>query len=302
MMANWRGIEEFLAVVEHGSFTAAGDHLGLSKSFISKTVLELEGRLGVQLIVRTTRRLSLTGAGENFHRECAQLQRRLSDVEKQIARYSTEPVGRLRIGLSDIFGSDFMSGLLADFSAAHPGIVIEPVAYLNESEIVQESFDIVIRYGALANSNLRARIFGYLSYCLCASPAYIAARGWPKAPHDLMQHDCLTDRSASINFNDNVCVRVNPRWASNSGIALRSAARKGLGIASLPVSVIRQDLVDGKIVALEEEWSFYDKDCWVVYSPGIVSVATRAFIDYLVRRTSRTKVRPSMAPSLAARY
>lgn len=302
MMANWRGIEEFLAVVEHGSFTAAGDHLGLSKSFISKTVLELEGRLGVQLIVRTTRRLSLTGAGENFHRECAQLQRRLSDVEKQIARYSTEPVGRLRIGLSDIFGSDFMSGLLADFSADHPAIMIEPVAYLNENEIVQESFDIVIRYGALANSNLRARIFGYLSYCLCASPAYVAARGWPKTPHDLMQHDCLTDRSASISFNDNICVRVNPRWASNSGIALRSAARKGLGIASLPVSVIRQDLVDGKVIALEEEWSFYDKDCWVVYSPGIVSVATRAFIDFLVRRTSRTKIRPSMASSLAARY
>ncbi|MEX6725265.1 LysR family transcriptional regulator [Parapedomonas caeni] len=301
-MSSWRGIEEFLAVVEHGSFTAAGDQLGVSKSFISKTVHELEERLGVQLLVRTTRRLSLTGAGESFHRECAQLQHRLSEVEKQIARYSTEPVGRLRIGLSDIFGSDYMSGLLAAFSVEHPGIVIEPIAYLNENEIVQESFDIVIRYGTLPNSSLRARTFGYLSYCLCASPAYVAARGWPKAPGDLLAHDCLTDRSTSITFNDNICVRVNPRWISNSGIALRSAVRKGLGIASLPVTVIRQDLADGKLIALEEEWSFYDKDCWVVYSPGIISVATRAFIDYLVRRTSRVKVRPDMAASLAARY
>ena len=103
-MSSWRGIEEFLAVVEQGSFTAAGDHLGVSKSYISKTVHELEERLGVQLLVRTTRRLSLTGAGESFHRECAELQTRLSEVEKQVGRYSTEPVGRLRVGLSDIFG------------------------------------------------------------------------------------------------------------------------------------------------------------------------------------------------------
>ncbi len=301
-MSSWRGIEEFLAVVDQGSFTAAGDQLGLSKSYISKTVHELEERLGVQLLVRTTRRLSLTGAGESFHRECAQLQLRLGEVEKQVGLYSTHPVGRLRIGLSDIFGSDYMSALLAEFSTEHPGIMIEPIAYLNENEIVQESFDIVIRYGALPNSNLRARTFGYLSYCLCAAPEYVAARGWPKKPEDLLEHDCLTDRSASITFNDGVGVRVQPKWASNSGIALRSAARKGLGIASLPVSVVRQDLTEGRILALEEEWSFYDRECWVVYSPGIMSVATRAFIDYLVRRTSRVKIRPSMAASLAARY
>lgn len=301
-MSSWRGIEEFLAVVDQGSFTAAGDQLGLSKSYISKTVHELEERLGVQLLVRTTRRLSLTGAGESFHRECAQLQLRLGEVEKQVGLYSTHPVGRLRIGLSDIFGSDYMSALLAEFSTEHPGIMIEPIAYLNENEIVQESFDIVIRYGALPNSNLRARTFGYLSYCLCAAPEYVAARGWPKTPEELLEHDCLTDRSASITFNEGVSVRVQPKWASNSGIALRSAARKGLGIASLPVSVVRQDLTEGRILALEEEWSFYDRECWVVYSPGIMSVATRAFIDYLVRRTSRVKIRPSMAASLAARY
>jgi len=195
-MSSWRGIEEFLAVVEQGSFTAAGDHLGVSKSYISKTVHELEERLGVQLLVRTTRRLSLTGAGESFHRECADLQTRLSEVEKQVGRYSTEPVGRLRVGLSDIFGSDFMSALLAEFSTEHPGIVIEPIAYLNENEIVQERFDVVIRYGVLPNSNLRARTFGYLSYCLCAAPEYVAARGWPETPQGLLEHDCLTDLSA----------------------------------------------------------------------------------------------------------
>jgi DNA-binding transcriptional LysR family regulator len=105
-----------------------------------------------------------------------------------------------------------------------------------------------------------------------------------------------------MTFNGEKLVKVTPRWVSNSGIALRGAVRKGLGLASLPVSVIRKDLVEGSVVALEAEWAYYDKDCWAVYSPGIVSAATRAFIDYLVRRTSRVKIRPSMAPGLVARY
>ncbi|MES2495085.1 MAG: LysR family transcriptional regulator [Pseudomonadota bacterium] len=301
MSSSWRGIEEFLAVVEHGSFTAAGEELGVSKSYVSKTVHELEERLGVQLLIRTTRRLSLTSAGQSFQQECAELQKRLSDLEKEVGRYSTDPVGRLRIGLSDIFGSDYMSGVLADFSQIHPAINIEAIAYLNESDISQEQFDIVIRYGALPDSNLRARKFGYLSYCLCASPDYVAKHGWPLKPADLTDHLCLTDRSCSMDFNGPVNVKVAPRWISNSGISLRSAVRKGLGIASLPVSVIGPDLLAGRIVALEEEWSFHDKPCWAVYSPGIMSAATRAFIDHLVRRFARTKVRPSMASQIGSR-
>ncbi|MBA17776.1 MAG: LysR family transcriptional regulator [Sphingomonas sp.] len=301
-MSSWRGIEEFLAVVEHGSFTAAGEELGVSKSYVSKTVQELEERLGVQLLTRTTRRLSLTSAGQSFHKECADLHKRLGDLEKRIGRYRTDPVGRLRIGLSDTFGSDFMSRLLAEFSDEHDAIVVEPIAYLDEGDVAQEQFDIVIRYGTLTDSNLRARMFGYLSYCLCASPAYVAKHGWPTDSAALTERECLTDRSGTMTFNENVTVKVTPRWISNSGIALRSAVRKGLGIASLPVSVIRQDLVDGTILALEEEWSFYDKPCWVVYSPGIMSAATRAFIDYLIRRTTRTKIRPSMASQILKRF
>lgn len=301
-MSSWRGIEEFLAVVEHGSFTAASEDLGVSKSFVSKTVQELEERLGVQLLVRTTRKLSLTGAGESFHQECAELQQRFEKLEKRVGLYGTEPIGRLRVGLSDIFGSDFMSGLLAEFNLEHPAIEIEAIAYLNESDVAQERFDLVIRYGNLPDSSMRARAFGYLSYCLCASPAYVEQHGWPSSPDDFERHSCLTDRSASMTFNGDKVVKVAPRWVSNSGIALRGAVRKGLGLASLPVSVIRKDLVEGSVVALEAEWAYYDKDCWAVYSPGIVSAATRAFIDYLVRRTSRVKIRPSMAPGLVARY
>ena len=301
-MSNWRGIEEFLAVVRNGSFTAAGDKLGVSKSFVSKTVQELEQRLGVQLLVRTTRRLSLTGAGKSFYTECAELQERLEQLERSVGRYSSEPVGRLRVGLSDIFGSDFMAMMLADFSREHPAVKIEAIAYLDETEIEQERYDVVIRYGALADSNLRARMFGYLSYCLCASREYVDEHGWPEKPEDLVNFDCLTDLSNTLRFNDGVNIKVTPRWRSNSGISLRSAVRQSLGIASLPVSVMRHALADGSVVALDEEWSLFDRECWVVYSPGIMAASTRALIDFLVRYVNREKVRPEAANRLASRY
>ena len=301
-MSSWRGIDEFLAVVRHGSFTAAGENLGVSKSFVSKTVQELEQRLGVQLLVRTTRRLSLTGAGQSFFRECTALQDRLEQVERSVGRYSVEPVGRLRIALSDIFGSDFMSMLLADFSRNNPAVTIEAIAYLDENQIAQEQYDVVIRYGKLPDSNLRARLFGYLSYCLCAAPDYVARKGWPANAAELRQHDCLTDLTSTLVFNDDVEIKVSPKWRSNSGISLRGAVRQGLGVASLPISIMRQSLADGSVIALEEEWSYYDRECWAVYSPGIMAAATRAFIDFLVAYVNREKIRPARAAALAKRY
>lgn len=301
-MSEWRGIEEFLAVVQYGTFTAAGRKLGVSKSFISKTVHELEDRLGVQLLIRTTRRLSLTDAGKTFHSECFDLQERLRNLEHSIGRYSTEPFGVLRVGLSDIFGSEFMSALLADFSCENPDIQIESIAYLDEEEVTQERFDLVIRYGKLPDSNRKARMFGYVSHCLCASREYVEKNGWPSSPEDLKNHDCLTNLSSTMTFNNGVEIKVKPRWRSNSGISLRSAVRKGLGVASLPVSILIDSLVDGSVLGLDEEWGCYDRECWAVYSPGIMPASTRAFINYLVRNLSRVKVRPSMAKALSDRF
>lgn len=298
-MSSWRGIEEFLAVVERGSFTAASEELGVSKSFVSKAVHDLEERLGVQLLVRTTRRLSMTAAGESFFQECGDLHRRFQALERRVGLYGRSPVGKLRVGLSDIFGSEYMSGMLASFNLEHPAIEIEIIAYLDEGRVSQEQYDLVIRYGKLSDSNLRARPFGYLSYCLCAAPEYVERHGWPSSSNDLANHRCLTDRTATMSFNDGDVIKVSPRWMSNSGIALKGAVRKGLGVASLPVSVIRRELAEGSVIALEKEWAYFDKECWAVYSPGMISAATRAFIDYLVRRIPRTKIRPAMAAQLA---
>ena len=297
-MSAWRGIDEFLAVVSSGSFTGAADRLGVSKSFVSKMVVELETRVGAQLIVRTTRRLSLTAAGELFHQRCLAMRGDLADLERSMAQFQSQPVGRLRIVLSDTFGSDFMSALLADFSANHPDIAIQAIAYLSEADLAAETFDVAIRYGPLGDSSWRARLFGYLSYCLCGSPDYVGRNGWPYGPEGLAEHSCLADMNGQFHFNDGRSVRVSGPWTSNSGIALRWAARRGLGIAHLPISVVRQDLVCGDLVALHEEWSFHDKEVRAVFPGGIMPTATRAFIDYLTNRFTQTRVRPWMVRQL----
>lgn len=298
----WRGIEEFLAVVETGSFTAAADALGVSKSFISKMVSELEARVGAQLLLRTTRRLSLTAAGDLFHQRCLDMKASLADAERQVAQFQERPVGRLRVGLSDIFGVTYMSAVVAEFSARHSEISVEVVAYLRESELVQEKFDVVVRYGRLTDSNLKARLVGYLSYCLCASPDYVERYGWPETPADLAAHNCLADLGGHFHFSDDEAprVKVSGHWKSNSGIALASAARRGLGIAQIPMSVIREDLFEGRLLALNKDWSFYDKEVWAVFSPGLMPAATRAFVDHLAKSFEHRKLRPWMRPAMMA--
>ena len=303
-LVTWRGIEEFLAVVDTGSFTAGAEALGVSKSYVSKMVSELEARVGAQLLLRTTRRLSLTAAGDLFQQRCLEMRASLLDVERQMAQFQDRPVGRLRVGLSDIFGVTFMSSIVAEFSARHQEISLEVVAYLREADLVQEQFDVVIRYGKLVDSGLKARLFGYLSYCLCASPEYVERHGWPDTPAGLASHACLADLGGYFHFNSQDDaqdrVKVSGVWKSNSGIALASAVRHGLGIAQLPISVIRDDLMDGRLLALNQDWAFYDKEVWAVFSPGMMPAATRAFIDHLAASFEHAKLRPWMRPAMNA--
>jgi DNA-binding transcriptional LysR family regulator len=209
-----------------------------------------------------------------------------------MAQFQSRPVGRLRVALSDTFGSDYMSAVLADFSYMHRDIAIEAIVYLREADLVQESFDVAIRYGTLENSSAHQRLFGYMSYGLCASPDYVAKHGWPSSPRDLARHNCLAGMSGHYQFNGGERVRVSGNWISNSGIALRWATRHGIGLAHLPFSVVRDDILEGRIIAMEEEWTFFDQEVRAVFSPGILPNATRAFIDYLTAHFRLGKTRP----------
>lgn len=299
----WDGIEEYISVVETGSFTAAADQLGASKSFVSKRVSELETRLGVQLLKRTTRQVSMTAIGERFYASCRDMRRSLASASHEAAQMQQTPTGKLKVSLNDTFDVNFISAVIADFACQYPGVGIEVHAGSREVDLIGEDFDVAIRYGDLIDSSLRAARIGYLSFCMCASPAYLAEHGTPKGIADLKNHICLSDLSGHWWFNSNdgaEKVRVNGRWKSNKGAALRVAAVRGLGLAQLPIAFVRSELASGALVAVEDEWSYYDREAWAIFAPGTPVPATlRLLLDFLSSRFARTQLRPWMQTSLA---
>jgi len=301
-MSVWDGIEEYIAVVESGSFTAAAENLLVSKSFVSKKVSELEARLGVQLIKRTTRHLSVTAIGERFYASCREMRRILVDATHQAAQMQEQPAGKLRISLNDTFGVNFISTVIADFARKYPDVGVEIISGSREVDLIGEGFDIALRYGDLTDSSLRAARVGYHSFCLCASPEYFGERGMPRTIADLAHHECLSDLSGAWWFNSPEGadkVRVEGRWRSNKGAALRAAARRGIGLVQLPIVFVRDELASGALIALEEEWSYYDREVWAIFAPGPVPTTLRFLLDFLSSRFERQKVRPWMRTSLS---
>lgn len=300
MSSDWRGINEFVQVVESGSFTRAAQSLHLSKSYISRTISDLEARLGVQLLFRNTRRLSLTAAGEKFYQRCAQMRGVFSEAERELGELQAQPTGRLRIGLCDVFGVSFMSSIVAEFASRNREVSIEVVAYLREDELRYEDFDVLIRYGALADSELKIRKIGLLSYCLCASPRFVANHPWPKGPEDLKKLNCLSAPNGQYEFNADdgqngvQKLRVQGNWTSNSSIALAVAAKQGLGIAQVPLSIILDDVARGELLVLDEDWAYHDKEVWACFPAGRATAANRAFIDFICTRFSNRRLRPTM--------
>ena len=302
LISIWDGIEEYIAVVETGSFTSAAEQLGASKSFVSKRVSELEVRLGVQLLKRTTRQVSMTAIGEQFYGACRDMRRSLAAASHEAAQAQQTPTGKLKISLNDTFDVNFISAVIADFACQYPGVAIEVHTGSREVDLIGEDFDVAIRYGDLVDSSLRAARIGYLSFCLCASPAYLGEFGSPKGIADLKNHACLSDLGGHWWFNSvdgAEKVRVAGRWKSNKGSANRVAAVRGLGLAQLPIAFVRGELASGSLVAVEDEWSYYDREAWAIFAPGTVPATLRLFLDFLSSRFARTQLRPWMQTSLA---
>lgn len=303
MISIWDGIEEYISVVETGSFTAAADQLGASKSFVSKRVSELETRLGVQLLKRTTRQVSMTAIGERFYASCRDMRRSLAAASHEAAQMQQTPTGRLKVSLNDTFDVNFVAAVIAEFAIHYPDVAIDVYAGSREVDLIGEDFDVAIRYGDLIDSSLRAARIGNLSFCLCASPAYFAEHGMPKGMADLKNHACLSDLGGYWWFNSvegAEKVRVNGRWKSNKGSALRVAALRGLGLAQLPIAFIRNELASGALVPVEDEWSYYDREAWAIFAPGTpVPTTLRLLLDFMTSRFTRTQLRPWMQTSLA---
>lgn len=286
-MGRWEGIDEFLEVVELGSFTAAAEHMGVSKSYVSKQVSQLEDRLKARLLQRTTRRLTLTETGEAFHRQCLLMSEQFDMAESLVSEMQAQPRGTLKLAINSRYGVQYMAGAVAAFSRCFPDLAVEVHSSFQDVDIVADGYDLTIRYGKLEDSSLIARKLGSYSLCLCASPAYWEEYGEPKSVDDLKFHNCLVTSERCWYFNtggsDQVRVKVSGNWLSEDGATILAAAKAGIGMAQLPDFYIQSAVHSGELRKLQNQpWSHYERETWAVYPHSRhLSAKVRFFLDFL---------------------
>lgn len=286
-MSRWEGIEEFLAVVDRGTFTAAARALGVSKSFISKQVGSLESRLGARLLHRTTRQLALTDVGEAFYDGCLRMARQYERTEQLVTSLQENPKGTLKIAINNLYGVRYTAAAVAEFARQYPDIRVDVTSSFEPPDLVAEGYDIALQFGHLSDSTLIAKKLGHHTMCLCASPEYLERHGEPESIEDLRHHSCLAGRSGSWQFDsrtDSIKIKVEGSWRSDDGAALLEAARCGLGLAQLPLFFVDADVSEGRLRLIKGSWSRYNRITWAVYpSHRHLSTKVRLFLDFLAR-------------------
>jgi DNA-binding transcriptional LysR family regulator len=285
------GLLVFARVVEAKSFTAGAARLGLSKSVASARIAQLEDRVGTRLLLRTTRKLSLTADGLALYEQAARMARAADEAAALAAGVHTEPRGVLRVNAPVTFGEMYLARPLARYLEAHPLVKIELMLSDRFEDLVAERVDVAIRISArLKDSALVGRKLADDRSVVCAAPSYLASRGTPETPADLIHHDCL--RYSLIDAADewrfkvdgkSFSVPVTSRLEAASGSMLRSAALAGIGLVVVPSFMVASDIASGALVQVLERFSFVQLRVSAVYAPAkVVPNTVRAFLDLLV--------------------
>lgn len=250
------GITAFVTTAQHGSFTAAAERLGLTKSAVAKSVARLEARLGLQLFQRSTRRLSLTPDGERFLESSQHAIEILEQAEAELTSHIVEPAGRLRIDLPAAFGRQRILPHLLNVLRHHPNLAITVTFSERFVDPIEEGIDLVVRIGELADSSgLVARRLTTQKLVICASPGYLQQHGVPQQPADISQHHCIVGLRRNQPKNwllknpEGEITRLIPPATHEfaDGDAMLAAVRAGCGLSQLPRWLVGEDLASGKL-------------------------------------------------------
>src|SRR5580692_5267641 len=286
-------IKAFTRVVQHGSFAAAARELRLSRSVISKYVIELEQELGSQLLVRTTRSASPTQNGQAYYERCLAILADIEEADLAVMRLQSEPRGVLRVNAPMSFGTLHLGRAVADFMEKYPELKIMLLLSDQQIDPVQEGFDVTLRVAAdLPSSSLIARKVAPASLVVCAAPSYLARRGVPAHPDDLRDHDCLaygylaTGNQWKLTGPDgDHWINISWTLCANNGEVLRDAAVNGRGIALLPTFIVGADLQEGSLRSILTDYPPPEIAIYAIYPPTRhLSVKVRLFIDFLIER------------------
>ena len=287
-----RALEIFAAVMREGSFSAAGRHLGLTPSAVARAIDRIEARLGVRLLLRSTRALTPTAEGQAYLQTARRILADLNDAEQQIADRGA-PRGRLRISAALSHGRLRIVPLLGPFARLHPHILIDFALTDTIVDVAAGQADVAIRFGILADSLLTARKLGETGRVIVAAPDYLARHGTPLVPEDLHQHNCL-------NFNFR---RTEPVWPfrrdgrdsvltvqgnieANNGETLGQLAAAGVGVARVGAFSVQDDIAAGRLVPILE--AFNPGDVEMIHAVFVGGANTparvRVFVDFLAER------------------
>ncbi|WP_326533757.1 LysR family transcriptional regulator [Pseudorhodoferax sp.] len=285
----------FSEVVTRGSFTAAANTLGMSRAMVTRHIGELERWLGARLLQRSTRRLSLTEAGEACVVRSRQLLELVNDVEQVVGQRDTEPHGQIRVQCSPAFGQAYLSAILVDYLAKYPRTKIDLVLSDQPLNLVDERIDLAIR---MTNELDPALIAKKLSNCralLCCTPAYLEKNGVPKTPDDLTQHNCLSHSRVeksqwSFSRQGEEClVQVSGSFSANDTMSLVEAVRAGGGLAVLPNYVVASLVRDGELVTVLPDWHADELGVYAFYiSRRHQPASLRTLLEFLSQRLGST--------------
>jgi DNA-binding transcriptional LysR family regulator len=271
-MEKFMEMQVFAAVVDAGSFVKASEALDLSKASVSRYMNDLESRLGVRLLQRTTRRLSLTEEGNLFYPRCKELLSGIDEAEAEITSHSRVVSGVVRVNAPVSFGIRHLAPLWGRYRARYPQVTLDITLSDSVVDIVDEGYDLAIRSGALSNSSLVSRRLAGTRWVLCASPQFITQYGAPRSLQELAQYPL-----AAYSFPSNkdewhfegaqgkVSIQITPCFRTNSVDTCRAVALAHEGITRAPLFLVAQDLADGSLVELMPEYKSTERSIFAVY-------------------------------------
>ena len=294
----------FARVVETGSFTKAADSMDLPKASLTRLVQALEARLRVQLLTRTTRKVTVTQDGAAYYERTMALLSELEAIDQGMLHDQSRPRGRLRVDVTTLTGSRVLIPALGDFHARYPDIQIALGVSDRAIDLLVDNVDFVLRVGAVQDAGLVARRVGQIQFCTCASPAYLATHGTPETPEDLDRepHQAVgyfssrTGRVFPFVFHrgdERIEIEGRRRLDVNDSNSYVDAGLAGLGVVQLAKYAVQEQLTSGELVPLFPGWHHNAVPVHLVYSPNrYVSARMRVFIEWVAETLAKKGLGP----------
>jgi DNA-binding transcriptional LysR family regulator len=284
----------FARVVKAGSFAGAAKRLGVTSSVASKHVAKLETALGVRLLNRSTRKLSLTEAGTAYYEHCARIVEEIESSKTAIAQLQAAPRGQLRVTAPVTFANTRLGPILREFFDRYPDIQIDLNATNRVVDLAEDGFDVAVRIARTLPPNVVARELRRVRWHLCASPEYLEREGMPTHPANLSRHNCLTFPTAAgqattwhfARGSERVEVPVHGSLQANMVEALHDLVLNGTGLTLLPGYIAGKDIRDGKLRPVLADWEIETgSSLYAVYLPTrYLAPKVRVFVDFLVEK------------------